>query len=101
MKGYNIYLRKDGRWEGRIPKPSVNGKRKYKSFFGTSKEAVRRMIDDFYREQTKDVSLRFTQIYQEFHDLCDMQSSSTDEEMRTVYKAGFKDGMALMSEVND
>ena len=66
MKGYNIYLRKDGRWEGRIPKPSVNGKRKYKSFFGPSKEAVRRMIDDFYREQTKDISLRFTQIYQEW-----------------------------------
>ena len=59
MKDYNIYLRKDGRWEGRIPKPSENGKRKYKSFFGPSKEAVRRMIDEFYREKTKDISLSF------------------------------------------
>lgn len=66
MKDYNIYFRKDGRWEGRIPKPSENGKRKYKSFFGPSKEAVRRMIDEFYREKTKDISLSFIQIYEEW-----------------------------------
>ena len=66
MKDYNIYLRKDGRWEGRIPKPSENGKRKYRSFFGTSKEAVRQKIEEFYRGQTREISLRFSQIYDEW-----------------------------------
>ena len=66
MKGYNIYLRKDGRWEGRVPKPSENGKRKYRSFFGPTKEIVRQMIDEYYREQTRNVSLSFCQIYHEW-----------------------------------
>lgn len=34
-----------------------------------------------------------------FHELCDMQGACTADEMRTAYKAGFKDGVALMAEV--
>lgn len=30
----NIYLRKDGRWEGRYPKEKKDGKRQYGSVFG-------------------------------------------------------------------
>ncbi len=34
-----------------------------------------------------------------FHKLCDLQSETAAEEMRAAYKAGFKDGVALMREL--
>ena len=34
-----------------------------------------------------------------FHKLCDLQSATAADDARTAYKAGFKDGMALMVEV--
>lgn len=34
-----------------------------------------------------------------FHKLCDLQSASASNEMRAAYKVGFKDGIALMTEV--
>lgn len=34
-----------------------------------------------------------------FHKLCDLQSASTADDMRSAYKAGFKDGVALMAEI--
>lgn len=34
-----------------------------------------------------------------FCDLCDMQTSSAADEMRGAYKAGFKDGARLISEI--
>lgn len=41
MKRYNVYKRRDGRWEGRLPcGKKKNGKRKFKYFFGKSKEEV-------------------------------------------------------------
>lgn len=36
-----------------------------------------------------------------FHKLCDMQSETAADEMRTAYKAGFKDGVALLREVQE
>ena len=43
MTRYNIYRRKDGGWEGRIPRgKKPNGKRKFKYIFGISKEQVRK-----------------------------------------------------------
>ena len=33
------------------------------------------------------------------HKLCDLQSATSADEARTAYKAGFKDGVALMTEV--
>ena len=47
MNSYNIYRRKDGRWEGRIFESTSDGKRKYKSFFGASREIVVQKMDDF------------------------------------------------------
>lgn len=39
MGQYNIYHRKDGRWESRIPiGKAENGKRKYRSFYGKTRE---------------------------------------------------------------
>lgn len=36
-----------------------------------------------------------------FHKLCDLQSETAADEMRTAYKAGFMDGVALMKEVQE
>lgn len=36
-----------------------------------------------------------------FHKLCDLQSETAADEMRAAYKAGFKDGVALMKEVQE
>lgn len=36
-----------------------------------------------------------------FHNLCDMQSETTADEMRAAYKAGFKDGVALTKEIQE
>lgn len=36
-----------------------------------------------------------------FHQLCDLQSETAADEMRAAYKAGFKDGVALMREVQE
>ena len=36
-----------------------------------------------------------------FHKLCDLQSENAADEMRVAYKAGFKDGVALMREIQE
>lgn len=36
-----------------------------------------------------------------FHRLCDMQSETAADEMRAAYKAGFKDGVVMMKEVQE
>lgn len=36
-----------------------------------------------------------------FHKLLDIQSETSADEARTAYKAGFKDGVALMNEVQE
>lgn len=36
-----------------------------------------------------------------FRKLCDLQSETAADEMRAAYKAGFKDGVALMKEVQE
>lgn len=44
--GRNIYRRKDGRWEGRIPKPSSRpGERKYRSVYGRTCQEVREKME--------------------------------------------------------
>lgn len=40
-RGENIYKRKDGRWEGRIPKGTDQGRRKYRSVYGKSYREVK------------------------------------------------------------
>lgn len=66
MKGYNIYLRKDGRFEGRIYYRTDDGKRKYKSFFGTSQDEVVQKITAHLEETTRTVSLLFSSVYAEW-----------------------------------
>ena len=53
MIQFNIYLRKDGRWEGRIYYPSEKGAKKtYKSFYGKSREEVALMMIEYNSENS-------------------------------------------------
>ena len=45
----SIYKRKDGRYEGRIPVNSPDRSRKYKAFFGKSKEEVIEKMEEYRR----------------------------------------------------
>ena len=36
-----------------------------------------------------------------YHKLCDVQSDTAAAEMRAAYKAGFKDGVTLMREIQE
>jgi hypothetical protein len=44
-QGKNIYLRKDGRWEGRYLKGKVDGKRQYGYVFGKTYEDAAQKLD--------------------------------------------------------
>ena len=44
-QGKNIYLRKDGRWEGRYQRERVNGKIKYGSVFGKTYEEAEQKLE--------------------------------------------------------
>lgn len=46
--GKNIYLRKDGRWEGRYSKGRVNGKLKYGYIFGKTREEVEETLEQVH-----------------------------------------------------
>ena len=53
MRNFNIYHRKDGRWEGRIPHGKrKNGKRKFQYFFGRSREQVFEKMKIFRSEES-------------------------------------------------
>lgn len=44
-QGKNIYLRKDGRWEGRYQKDKINGKTQYGYVFGKTYEETEQKLD--------------------------------------------------------
>ncbi len=61
-RGENIYHRKDGRWEARIPNGvTENGRRKYRSIYGKSysevKEKAREQGQQIIQESTKEKSI--------------------------------------------
>ena len=69
MIQFNIYLRKDGRWEGRIYYPSEEGtKKKYKSFYGKSYEEVVLLITKYKSDNTvtDEISTTFSELYSEW-----------------------------------
>lgn len=70
MERYNIYYRRDGRYEGRIFRGKrKNGKRKYQYFFGKTSEEVKRKISEVRRAErtqkccTKSVAAIFQEWY--------------------------------------
>ena len=70
MARYNIYKRKDGRWEGRISRgKKANGKRKFKYIFGKSKEQVRNKIEQFRNNESKNnnCSKTFSSLFTEWY----------------------------------
>ena len=52
-KGNNIYLRKDGRWEGRYPKDKMNGKTRYGYIFGKTFGEVESKINEIAAYSSK------------------------------------------------
>lgn len=52
-RGNNIYLRKDGRWEGRYPKDKTNGKTQYGYIFGKTFEEVESKISEILTHTVK------------------------------------------------
>lgn len=76
------------------------------------------MIDEIYNSQLSEIKTVHTSdewektviIFEKslneeqesiFHKLCDLQSETTADEMRAAYKAGFKDGVTLMKEIQE
>ena len=69
MTQFNIYRRKDGRWEGRIYVNSdKNSKRTYKSFYGRSREEVAMMMLEYESEKSfnEEISLTFSELCSEW-----------------------------------
>ncbi|MCM1227704.1 MAG: hypothetical protein NC320_09865 [Clostridium sp.] len=51
------------------------------------------ILSDEFEDQLTEKQIKM------FHRLCDLQSETSADETRAAYKAGFKDGVALMIEV--
>lgn len=68
MEKYNIYHRKDGRWEGRILKEKLtDGTRKYQYVFGRSREEVCNKIDNIRNlEPISDCILTLSELFVEW-----------------------------------
>ena len=68
MANFNIYHRRDGRWEGRISRgKKENGKRKYQYVIARTKEAVVEKMEDIRLNEkpkghcTKTLSVLFSE----------------------------------------
>ena len=62
LRKYNVYKRKDGRWEGRIPHGKrKNGKRRYKYVFAKSRDEVIHRIDEMNFGSSSGVSNSYTE----------------------------------------
>lgn len=68
MKGLNIYQRKDGRFEGRIITEIIDGKRKFKAFFGKTTEEVVEKMDNYRASQLIPITekLSFSAVFNEW-----------------------------------
>ena len=85
MDGYNIYLRQDGRWEGRISQgKKENGKRKFLYIFGKSREAVRNKIDELRKNSIRSTSKTVDELFGEWYkSICYRVKESTLANYRT------------------
>ena len=65
----SVYLRHDGRWECRIPlEKSDDGKRKYKAFFGkTREEAEKKMVDNLKEMGTNVSCITLSELFRSWH----------------------------------
>ena len=69
MERFNIYLRKDGRYEGRISRgKNEQGKPKFQYIFGHSREEVQKRITEIYRqEQSESCSETVSNLFQSWY----------------------------------
>lgn len=51
-RGENIFKRKDGRWEARIPEYRVNGEKVYRSIYGKSYTEVKLKKEEYYSSES-------------------------------------------------
>lgn len=71
MSKMNIYKRKDGRLEGRLPiGKDSNGRQKYHAFYGYSREEVIQKMLDFSRSKmpVSKISIPFSAVFQEWYE---------------------------------
>lgn len=68
MERFNIYKRRDGRWEGRIAKgKNRNGTRQFQYFFGKTREETQKKMADIRRKsQNGCCFLSITQLFNEW-----------------------------------
>lgn len=68
MESFNIYKRRDGRWEGRITKwKNSNGTRKFQYFFGRTKEETQKKMAEIRRKsQNHCCFISITQLFNEW-----------------------------------
>lgn len=64
--GKNIYLRKDGRWEGRFIKDRIDGKIKYGYVFGKTREEVENRLSDLKNQNKESINPVFSHISSEW-----------------------------------
>ncbi|MCM1269786.1 MAG: site-specific integrase [Ruminococcus flavefaciens] len=69
MGKFSIYLRRDGRWEGRLQLGRTeDGKRKYRAFFGKTKEEVQAKIAENVVEiPTEPTACTLAELFSEWH----------------------------------
>ena len=68
MRQFNIYHRKDGRWEGRIPSDQTSGQRsRYTAFYGRTREEVAAKMSQFRANIiASDLELTVAELYAEW-----------------------------------
>lgn len=89
----NIYLRKDGRWEGRISKgKNKYGRRCYQAFFGKTKDEVIIKIKKYRKNLfvEEDSSITVNQIFEEWfqsvtHRIKESTAANYQKKMASYY----------------
>lgn len=69
MKGFNVYLRKDGRWEGRISTgKKENGNRSFRYIFAKTQDEVIKKIKEIRMQEliSEECDKLFSEIYEEW-----------------------------------
>ena len=70
MERFNIYHRRDGRYEGRITKgKDEQGKPKFQYVFGHTREEVQEKITEIHRQtQNSDCNRKFSDLFHEWYE---------------------------------
>ena len=87
-RGENIYKRKDGRWEARVPEGyKPNGQKKYRSIYGRSYSEVKEKIKTVPDKCLKSKDGKFASMAEEW---IDNESSKINVSSFNTYKASLE-----------